>query len=64
MKTNIMNIRLLVNVSGYRYDSKAGERRQIIWRKQTPQVVEQVTQQKPIDWGGTMVRFGDYEVLK
>ena len=58
-------IRLTVPVTGTRYKSDAGEVRTILWRGDTvPRVVSQVRAQEPIDWGGSMVRHGDYEVVR
>ncbi len=63
MNTNVAVLRLQVDVRGSRYDSKAGERRTIMWRQATPRVVEQAMAGEAIDWGGAMVRAGDYELL-
>jgi hypothetical protein len=57
-------LRLCIDVSGSRYDSKIGEERSITWRMETPRVVSQARAKEPIDWGGAMVRFGDYEVIQ
>jgi len=64
MKTKVTVLRLLVPVRGTRYDSKHGELRTIMWRQRLPRVVEQVRTGEPIDWGGSMVRAGDYEVVR
>jgi hypothetical protein len=56
-------LRLAVPVQGSRFDSKAGEQRRIVWRLEVPRVVAQARAHAPIDWGGSMVRFGDYEVI-
>lgn len=58
-----MILRLRVHVRGTRYDSAPGERRTIMWRQQEPRVVAQARAGEPIDWGGSMVRLGDYEVF-
>ena len=64
MKTNVTILRLNVPVRGTRYDSAPGEQRTIMWRQQLPRVVAQARSGEPIDWGGSMVRAGDYEVLR
>lgn len=63
MKTNVTILRLRVPVRGARYDSAPGERRTIMWRQSIPRVVAQARAGEPIDWGGSMVRSGDYEVV-
>lgn len=37
--------------------------RAIMWRHSIPRVVAQARAGEPIDWGGSMVRAGDYEVM-
>ena len=64
MKANVTILRLRVPTRGTRYDSAAGEKRTIIWRQRLPRVVAQVRADEPIDWGGSMVRAGDYEVVR
>jgi len=61
--TNVMILRLRVPVRGTRYDSAPGERRTSMWRHSIPRVVAQARAGEPIDWGGSMVRAGDYEVM-
>lgn len=63
MNTNVTILRLRVPVRGTRYDSAPGEQRTIMWRQSTPRVVAQARAGEPIDWGGSMVRAGDYEVV-
>ena len=57
-------LRLRVLVRGTRYDSAPGELRTIMWRQRQPRVVAQVRAGEPIDWGGSMVRAGDYDVVR
>lgn len=64
MKSNVAVLRLCVDVQGARYDSKAGEQRMVIWRQSVPRVVAQARAEEAIDWGGAMVRFGDYEMVE
>lgn len=64
MKTNVTIIRLRVPVRGTLYDSAVGERRTIMWRQRLPRVAAQARAGEPIDWGGSMVRAGDYEVVR
>ncbi len=61
--TNVMILRLRVPVRGTRYDSAPGERRTIMWRHSIPRVVVSAGVSAHIDWGGSMVRAGDYEVM-
>ena len=64
MNTNLAVLRLRVDVRGARYDSKAGEQRTVMWRQSVPRVVAQARAGEAIDWGGAMVRAGDYELTK
>jgi hypothetical protein len=62
MKTNVAVLRLRVPVRGARYDSAVGETRTVMWRQTVPRVVAQARAGEAIDWGGAMVRFGEYEL--
>jgi hypothetical protein len=62
-RTKTLVLRLMIPVQGSRFDSDAGEKRRLSWRLEVPRVVAQARARAPIDWGGAMVRFGDYEVI-
>jgi hypothetical protein len=64
MKKNVTILRLRVPIRGSRYDSAPGDRRTIMWRQRLPHVVAQARAGEPIDWGGSMVRAVDYEVVR
>lgn len=58
-------IRLNVTVKGSRFASEAGEVKTLFWRGDTvPRIVAQARALEAIDWGGTLVRAGDYTVLR
>ena len=58
-------IRLNVAVKGSRFASEAGEVKTLLWRGGiVPRIVAQARAQEVIDWGGTLVRAGDYTVLR
>jgi len=63
-RSKVAVLRLRVPVRGSRYDSAAGETRTLIWRQTVPRVVAQARAGEAIDWGGAMVRAGDYELTK
>lgn len=52
-------------VKGLRFASEAGEVKTLFWRGETvPRIVAQARAGDAIDWGGTLVRAGDYTVLR
>ncbi len=55
---------LLVDTKGSRYDAKAGETRVFSWCDKLPREVEQAQAKQPIDWGGCMVKCGDYKFVE
>jgi hypothetical protein len=63
-RSNVVVLRLRIPVNGSRFNSVAGETRTLIWRQTVPRVVAQSRAGDAIDWGGAMVRFGDYEMLE
>lgn len=63
-RSKVAVMRLRVPVRGSRHDSAAGETRTLIWRQTVPRVVAQARAGEAIDWGGAMVRCGDYELLE
>lgn len=61
IKTAIL--RLNIKTHGSRYDERPGFTRTFLWSTAVPRAVAEARAGLPIDFGGCMVRAGDYTVI-
>lgn len=62
-KASRMVVELLHPVVGLRFNSAAGEKKTIVWRREIPRIVAQCRAGEAIDWGGAAVQPSGYRVL-